>query len=109
MICACVLLGNGSAELVSLKYPSDVDYTPRDTSDPYVGNDNPHRANDLRPRRTQEAEPRDRNLGELQENRASPSLNKASRYGGWMNAQCAMGRGSFERSAMETSCWSHGR
>jgi hypothetical protein len=34
MICACVLLGNGSAELVSLKYPSDVDYTPRDTSDP---------------------------------------------------------------------------
>jgi hypothetical protein len=33
-------LGNGSAELVSVKYPSDVGYTPGDTWDLYVGKDN---------------------------------------------------------------------
>jgi hypothetical protein len=33
-------LGNGSAELVSVKYPSDVGYTPGDTWDLYVGSDN---------------------------------------------------------------------
>jgi hypothetical protein len=33
-------LGNGSAELVSVKYPSDVGYTPGDTWDLYVGTDN---------------------------------------------------------------------
>jgi hypothetical protein len=33
-------LGNGSAELFSVKYPSDVGYTPGDTWDLYVGNDN---------------------------------------------------------------------
>jgi hypothetical protein len=32
--------GNGSAELVSVKYPSDGGYTPGDTWDLYVGNDN---------------------------------------------------------------------
>jgi hypothetical protein len=32
-------LGNGSAELISVKYPSDVGYTPGDTWDLYVGND----------------------------------------------------------------------
>jgi hypothetical protein len=33
-------LGNGSAELLSVKYPSDVGYTPGDTWDLYVGKDN---------------------------------------------------------------------
>ncbi len=33
-------LGNGSAELVSVKYPSDVGYTPGDTWDLYIGKDN---------------------------------------------------------------------
>jgi hypothetical protein len=33
-------LGNGSAELISVKYPSDVGYTPGDTWDLYVGKDN---------------------------------------------------------------------
>src|SRR2546425_5008473 len=33
-------LGNGSAELVSVKYPSDVGYAPGDTWDLYVGKDN---------------------------------------------------------------------
>jgi hypothetical protein len=33
-------LGNGSAELVSVKYPSGVGYTPGDTWDLYVGQDN---------------------------------------------------------------------
>ena len=33
-------LGNGSAKLVSVKYPSDVGYTPGDTWDLYVGEDN---------------------------------------------------------------------
>jgi hypothetical protein len=33
-------LGNGSGELVSVKYPSDGGYTPGDTWDLYVGNDN---------------------------------------------------------------------
>ena len=33
-------LGNGTAELVSVKYPSDGGYTPGDTWDLYVGNDN---------------------------------------------------------------------
>jgi hypothetical protein len=33
-------LGNGSAELVSVKYPSDVGYTPGDTWDLHVGKDN---------------------------------------------------------------------
>jgi hypothetical protein len=33
-------LGNGSAELVSVKYPSDIGYTPGDTWDLYVGKDN---------------------------------------------------------------------
>ena len=33
-------LGNGSAELVSVKYPSDGGYTPGDTWDLYVGQDN---------------------------------------------------------------------
>jgi hypothetical protein len=33
-------LGNGSAELVSVKYPSDGGYTPGDTWDLYVGKDN---------------------------------------------------------------------
>jgi hypothetical protein len=33
-------LGNGSAGLLSVKYPSDVGYTPGDTWDLYVGNDN---------------------------------------------------------------------
>jgi hypothetical protein len=33
-------LGNGSAELVSVKYPSDVGYTPGDTWNLYVGKDN---------------------------------------------------------------------
>jgi hypothetical protein len=32
--------GNGSAELVSVAYPSDVGYTPGDTWNLYVGNDN---------------------------------------------------------------------
>jgi hypothetical protein len=32
--------GNGSAQLVSVKYPSDVGYTPGDTWDLYVGTDN---------------------------------------------------------------------
>ena len=32
--------GNGSAQLVSIKYPSDVGYTPGDTWDLYVGKDN---------------------------------------------------------------------
>jgi hypothetical protein len=32
-------IGNGSAELLSVKYPSDVGYTPGDTWDLYVGND----------------------------------------------------------------------
>ena len=33
-------LGNGTAELVSVKYPSDGGYTPGDTWDLYVGKDN---------------------------------------------------------------------
>jgi hypothetical protein len=33
-------LGNGSAELFSVKYPSDIGYTPGDTWDLYVGKDN---------------------------------------------------------------------
>src|SRR6476469_3122877 len=33
-------LGNGSADLISVKYPSDGGYTPGDTWDLYVGNDN---------------------------------------------------------------------
>jgi hypothetical protein len=33
-------LGNGSAELLSVKYPSDIGYTPGDTWDLYVGPDN---------------------------------------------------------------------
>jgi hypothetical protein len=33
-------VGNGSAQLVSVKYPSDVGYTPGDTWDLYVGKDN---------------------------------------------------------------------
>ena len=33
-------LGNGSAELISVKYPSDVGYTPGDTWDLYVDKDN---------------------------------------------------------------------
>jgi hypothetical protein len=33
-------LGNGSAELLSVKYPSDIGYTPGDTWDLYVGKDN---------------------------------------------------------------------
>ncbi len=33
-------LGNGSAELLSVKYPSDGGYTPGDTWDLYVGKDN---------------------------------------------------------------------
>jgi hypothetical protein len=33
-------LGNGSAELVTVKYPSDGGYTPGDTWDLYVGKDN---------------------------------------------------------------------
>ena len=33
-------LGNGSAELVSVKYPSDGGYTPGDTWDLYIGKDN---------------------------------------------------------------------
>jgi hypothetical protein len=33
-------LGSGSAELLSVKYPSDVGYTPGDTWDLYVGQDN---------------------------------------------------------------------
>lgn len=33
-------LGSGSAELVTVKYPSDGGYTPGDTWDLYVGNDN---------------------------------------------------------------------
>src|SRR5260370_12535826 len=33
-------LGSGSAQLVSVKYPSDVGYTPGDTWDLYVGQDN---------------------------------------------------------------------
>src|SRR3989440_6273399 len=33
-------LGNGSAEVVSVKYPSDVGYAPGDTWDLYVGKDN---------------------------------------------------------------------
>jgi hypothetical protein len=33
-------LGNGSAELISVKYPSDVGYTPGDTWDLYLGQDN---------------------------------------------------------------------
>ncbi len=32
--------GNGSAQLLSVKYPSDVGYTPGDTWDLYVGKDN---------------------------------------------------------------------
>lgn len=32
--------GNGSAELVSVKYPSDVGYTPGDTWDLYIGKEN---------------------------------------------------------------------
>jgi hypothetical protein len=32
--------GNGSADLVSVKYPSDVGYTPGDTWDLYIGQDN---------------------------------------------------------------------
>jgi hypothetical protein len=32
-------LGNGSAELISVKYPSDIGYTPGDTWDLYTGND----------------------------------------------------------------------
>jgi len=33
-------LGNGSADLISVKYPSDVGYTPGDTWDLYAGKDN---------------------------------------------------------------------
>jgi hypothetical protein len=33
-------LGNGSAELVSVKYPAEIGYTPGDTWDLYVGEDN---------------------------------------------------------------------
>ena len=33
-------LGNGSAELISVKYPSDIGYTPGDTWNLYVGKDN---------------------------------------------------------------------
>jgi hypothetical protein len=33
-------LGSGSAQLISVKYPSDVGYTPGDTWDLYIGNDN---------------------------------------------------------------------
>jgi len=33
-------LGNGSAELISVKYPADIGYTPGDTWDLYVGQDN---------------------------------------------------------------------
>jgi hypothetical protein len=33
-------LGNGSADLLSVKYPSDIGYTPGDTWDLYVGKDN---------------------------------------------------------------------
>lgn len=33
-------LGNGSAQLLSVKYPSDVGYTPGDTWDLFVGKDN---------------------------------------------------------------------
>jgi hypothetical protein len=33
-------LSNGSAQLVAVKYPSDGGYTPGDTWDLYVGNDN---------------------------------------------------------------------
>jgi hypothetical protein len=33
-------LGNGSAELISVKYPSDIGYTPGDTWDLYVDKDN---------------------------------------------------------------------
>lgn len=33
-------LGNGSAELISVKYPSDGGYTPGDTWDLYIGKDN---------------------------------------------------------------------
>lgn len=33
-------LGNGSADMISVKYPSDVGYTPGDTWDLYVGQDN---------------------------------------------------------------------
>jgi hypothetical protein len=32
--------GNGSAELVSVKYPSDIGYTPGDTWDLYIGKEN---------------------------------------------------------------------
>ena len=33
-------LGNGSAQLISVKYPSDIGYTPGDTWDLYIGKDN---------------------------------------------------------------------
>jgi len=33
-------IGNGSAQLISVKYPSDIGYTPGDTWDLYVGTDN---------------------------------------------------------------------
>jgi hypothetical protein len=33
-------LGSGSAQLISVKYPSDIGYTPGDTWDLYVGTDN---------------------------------------------------------------------
>ncbi len=75
--------GNGSADLVSVKYPSDGGYTPGDTWDLYVGKDNRveqfvyHRGG------TKEAKCRHRNVGGLQESWSSPYLDGSQWYGGW--------------------------
>ena len=65
-------LGNGSAELVAVKYPAEVGgYTPGDTWELYVGKDNRveyfvyHRGGAKKPSR------RHRNVGGLQEGRSA--------------------------------------
>ena len=73
-------VGPGMAELVPVKYPADGGYTPGDTWDLYVGNDNRvvyfvyHRGG------AKTAEPCPCNVGRLQEGRSNSVLNRASRH-----------------------------
>ena len=73
--------GTGSATLVSVKYGSELGgYTPGDTWDLYVGKDNRVEYLVFHHGGTQEAEPRQGNLGGLQKGGTSADLNRAPRH-----------------------------
>ncbi len=80
-------VGNGSAQLVAVKYPNEGGYTPGDTWELYVGKDkSSRRAVCLSPRGPGEAECCHSNLGGLQESWASADLNGAPRHRRWQTA-----------------------